>query len=118
MNNNVVFISLDRERELRFGHKALKQLVALTGKELVDIEQSFTDFEIVEKVVYCGLLRDATQRGENLKLEDMADILDQAPTYAHILEKMTLAFNAAWGVYPDQDQVGNQQAPGEVPAEK
>lgn len=118
MNNNVVFINLDRERELRFGHKALKKLVALTGKDLVEIEESFTDFEIVEKVVYCGLLNDAKERGEDLKLEDMEELLDQAPNYAHIMEQMRLAFNAAFGVTPEQDPVGNQSKPGEAPATK
>lgn len=117
MNNNVVYINLDRERELRFGHKALKSLVALTGKELVEIESEFSNLEIVEKVVYCGLLHDAKERGEDLKLEDMEDLLDKAPNYAHIMEKMTRAFNAAFGVAPHEVTEGNSE-PGEAPAER
>lgn len=107
MNNDTVFIQLDRHRELRFGHKALKTLVALTGKSLEDIEnEGFNDFDLVEKLVYCGLLHDAKENGETLKLEQMEDLLDQAPNYRHIVESVGKAFAAAFGSNPE-DLEGN-----------
>ena len=33
MDNDVVIIELDRPRELRYGYKAIKKLVAMTGKK-------------------------------------------------------------------------------------
>lgn len=38
-NTHVFIIQLDRPRELWYGHKALKTLVALTGNQIEDLEQ-------------------------------------------------------------------------------
>lgn len=97
--NDVVIIQLDRPRELRFGHKALKTLSSLTGRSIEELEPSdgFNP-EDIEKVIYCGLLSDAKKNGETLKLEDMEDLLDCAPSYQHIIERMSEAFAAAFGV--------------------
>ena len=102
-NSDLVIIHLDRPRELRFGHKALKTLVALTGKSLEEIEdEGFNDFDMVEKLVYCGLLHDAKENGETLKLEQMEDLLDQAPNFRHIVESVGKAFAAAFGAKPEE----------------
>lgn len=95
--NDVVIINLDRPRELRFGHKALKKLVALTNLSLDELDIGGMDFELIEKVMYCGLLSDAKENGEALKLEDMEDLLDQADSYQEIIDKMTEAFEKAFG---------------------
>jgi hypothetical protein len=110
MNNDVVIINLDRPRELRYGHKALKTLVALTGKTLEEIELAgFDDLELVEKLVYCGLLSDARQNGETLELAHMEDLLDAAPTYAHVVQSVQAAFRAAFGAPPEgKEQAGEQ----------
>ena len=83
--NDIVIIELDRPRMLWFGHKALKTLTALTGKKLEDFETAFQDmdFELLEKVLYCGLLTDAKANNEVLKLEEMEDLLDKAPFPSH-----------------------------------
>jgi len=44
MNNEVVTIKLDRTRVLKYGHKALKTMIALTGKSLAEF--SMTDFDL------------------------------------------------------------------------
>ena len=95
--NDVVLIELDRPRELRFGHKALKTLLAMTGKDIESIDMENLDLGEVEKYIYCGLLSDAKANGENLKLEDMEDLLDQAPSFGHVIEKLTEAFNVSFG---------------------
>lgn len=105
--SDVVIIQLDRPRELRYGHKALKTLVALTGKSLEDIERDgFGDFDTIEKMVYCGLLSDAQKNGESLHLEQMEDLLDQAPSYKAIIDAVQAAFMAAFGAKPGDE--GNQ----------
>jgi hypothetical protein len=93
--NDVVMINLDRPRQIRFGHKALKMLQAMD----IDIENVEEDFNLerLEEIMYVGLLYDAKQNNETLKLEDMEDLLDQAPTYGEITEKMQMAFTAAFG---------------------
>lgn len=112
-NNDVVILELDRPRELRYGHKALKMLTSITGMDIDNIEMESTDLGQIEKVIYCGLLSDAKANGEQLKLEDMEDLLDQAPTFAYIVEKMQEALAVSFGSLSD---MGNQQQLGENPA--
>jgi hypothetical protein len=109
MNNDVVYIDLDRKRELRYGHKSLKQLVALTGKSLEELETAgFDDLELVEKFVYCGLLKDARENNESLTMEQMEDLIDLAPTYAHVIEKIRDAFAATFGAPPEGNQAAGE----------
>lgn len=110
-NNDVVIIELDRPRELRFGHKAIKTLAAMTGKDIDELmgSDSGIDLENVEKIVYCGLLSDARANNETLRLEDMEDLLDQAPTFAHVLEKLTEATSRAFGPPAGVEESGNEQ---------
>lgn len=97
--NDVVIIHLDRPRVLRFGHKALKKLTASMGKDIENIEIDGNDLEEVEKIMYFGLLSDAQEHNENLKLEDMEDLLDKAPVWTEIMEKMQQALNNAFGQF-------------------
>ncbi len=107
--NDVVIINLDRPRVLWFGHKALKTLAALTGKD-IDAAMSMEnmDLEEIEKLMYCGLLTDARRNNETLTLEDMEDLLDQAP-YSEIIEKMQLAFQASFGNFTVGDPKNSQR---------
>lgn len=94
--NNYVFIELDRPRFVRFGHKALKQLFALTGKKIGTLTADEFDLGELEKIMYCGLMSDAKQNGENLKLEDMEDLLDHAENFNEIVESMNKALDMAF----------------------
>lgn len=95
--NDVVILNLDRPRELRYGHKALKKISAATGKSMEEMEEGNINFDDIELYLYYGLLSDARKNNEELKIEDMEDLLDQAPTYAHIMEAMQEAFTVAFG---------------------
>jgi len=96
--NDIVIINLDRPRFLRYGHKALKKMSALTNMEIDAMDKiDSLDVEEIEKIVFCGLLSDAKETGENLKLEDMEDLLDQAPSYEEVISKMTEALNKSFG---------------------
>ncbi|MED4206595.1 hypothetical protein [Neobacillus mesonae] len=95
--NDVIMIDLDRPREIRFGHKALKRMTAALGKDINNIEIDASNLEEFEKIMYFGLMSDAVKNNETLKLEDMEDLLDQAKTFGEIIEKMNLALNAAFG---------------------
>lgn len=109
-NNDTVILHLDRPRELKFTHSALKKAVAMTGKSLEEIENSgFMDFDLIEKITFCAMLKDARDNGETLKAEDMEDLLDHADTWADIVEAVSRAFMYAFGVDPDQQPAGNLQ---------
>ena len=94
--NPMVIINLDRPRFLRFGHKALKQLGALTGKKLEEMDENDFDLADLEKVIWCGLQADAKEHGEVLKLEDMEDLLDQAESFGEIMEAMNKALEISF----------------------
>jgi hypothetical protein len=93
--NTTVVINLDRPRFLKFGHKALKKLGALTGKSMNNMDDEF-DLAEIEKVMWCGLMADAKENGEDLKLEDMEDLLDLADPYNDVIEAMNKALGQAF----------------------
>jgi hypothetical protein len=95
-NNTMVVVHLDRPRFIRFGHKALKQLGALTGKKIEDMDESNFDLADLEKIMWCGLQSDARENNEELKLEDMEDLLDSAESFGDIMEAMNKALEKAF----------------------
>ena len=101
--NDVVIIELDKPRILRFGHKALKTLGAMTGKTLNVLleDMKSMDFENIEVICYFGLISDAKMKGEELKLEDMEDLLDLAQ-FNVVIELMMKAINASFGAKGEQ----------------
>lgn len=95
--NDVVMIELDRPRELFLGHKALKRLSALLGKPLAELDTEKFSSEEIEKVMYCLMLKDAKEHGEDLKLEQMEDLLDMVK-FGEVISKMSEAFEVGFGV--------------------
>lgn len=107
MNNDVVIIELDRPRVLKYGYKAIKTLVAMTGKDIEDVVNSEDmNFEDIEKIIYCGLLSDARANNEDLKLDQVEDLLDLKPLN-YSMEKMSEAFTVAFG--EPEDIVKNEK---------
>ncbi|WP_028609735.1 hypothetical protein [Paenibacillus harenae] len=97
-NNDVIFVDLDKKRELRFGHKAIKRMLASSNKSVEDMEnEQDLDIEELELIFYYGLERDARENGETLTMEMMEDILDCAPSYEYLMDKMQQAFAKAMG---------------------
>ena len=94
--NNLIVINLDRPRFVKFGHKALKQLGTLTGKKLEEMDENDFDLADLEKIMWCGLQADARENGEQLKLEDMEDLLDSAESFGEIMEAMNKALEVAF----------------------
>jgi len=97
--NDIVIINLDRPRVLWYGHKALKTLCAMTGKKLSEFDDLLTDFDLenMEKIMYCGLMKDALINNEVLKLEDMEDLLDKGEFHSN-MAKFNEAWSSAFGV--------------------
>jgi hypothetical protein len=87
-NNDLIVVHLDRPRFVKFGHKALKQLTKLTGKKLEQMDENDFDLADLEAIMWCGLQADAREHGEDLKLEQMEDLLDSASSFGDIMEVM------------------------------
>lgn len=94
--NTEVIVYLDRPRFVRFGHRALKKLGVLTGKKMSNLDENDFDMEDIEKIMFCGLLADAQQNGEDLKLENMEEILDSAGSFGDIVEAMNKGLEMAF----------------------
>jgi hypothetical protein len=94
--NTEVVIYLDRPRFVRFGHKALKKLGILTGRKMSQLDEDDFDMADLEKIMYCGLMSDAKEHNEDLKLEDMEDLLDSAESFGDIMEVMNKALEQAF----------------------
>jgi hypothetical protein len=95
--NTEVVVHLDRPRFLRFGHRALKKLSSMTGKKLTEsINNKEFSLEELETIMWCGLLSDAKENNETLKLEDMEDLLDSAPNFNHLITAMNEALDNAF----------------------
>jgi hypothetical protein len=94
--NPMVIVNLDRPRFVRFGHKALKQLGTLTGKKLEEMDENDFDLGDLEKIMWCGLQADAKEHGEELKLEDMEDLLDSAESFSDIMTAMHQALEQSF----------------------
>lgn len=107
-NNDVVIINLDRPREVRYGHRALKTLCAMLGKSFEDMGQVLANPgpEELEQIMYCGLLSDAKKNDEVLKLEQMEDLLDLAQPYTDITDAMNKAIEMA---FPEVEEIKNPQ---------
>lgn len=110
--NDVVIIELDRPRTLWYGHKALKTLCAMTGATLDTIGEKIQmgTLEDIETIMYCGLLTDARNNNETLKLENMEELLDHA-TYTEIIEKMTYALTSSLGGNEEKNKQGTVAKP-------
>ncbi|MEG0133407.1 MAG: hypothetical protein RR891_07645 [Clostridium sp.] len=106
--NDVVIIELDRPRQLWFGHKAIKTLGALTGKDFDAMDMNNMDLGEIEKIMYCLLLKDAKENNEILKLEDMEDLLDCAP-FGVVTEKLYEAITVGMGSMNEGESGKNLQ---------
>lgn len=95
--SKAVMIKLDRERELRFGHKALKKLTASMGDGGISaLEKEDFSFDELETIFFYGFEADARKNGEVLKQEDMEDLLDLTD-YGTLIDAMQEAMEAAFG---------------------
>lgn len=103
-HNNKVFITLDRPRELWFGHKAQKCMQAMFALNPEELDTRHMNPEVTERVMYAMLLRDAEAHGEQLKLEDMEALLDHARP-GKIIRKINEALVAAFAA--DDEDIEN-----------
>jgi hypothetical protein len=108
-NNDLVMITLDRPRYLWCGHRAMKTITALTGKNIAELDTEKVSMADLEIIMYALLLRDARENGEDLRLEQMEDLLD-CVQFGELTAKMTAAFEAAFdAVKPELTAGGGEK---------
>ena len=113
-NNDKVYINLDRPRELWFGIKAQKMLQSVYGISPEELVEQTVTLDLVVKVLYCALQRDAAAHGETLTEQQAEDLLDGVRP-KKLLKKFTECINAAFADEDDEDAApeheGNPTAP-------
>lgn len=111
-NNDTVILTLDRPRELHFRHKEMKRLQAMFHID-PDSVDNISDAETVEKVMFIMLERDAREHGEDLKIEEMEDLLDMAPRYGSVIDAMMRRLTLSFA--PDDDPDATAEETGGDP---
>jgi hypothetical protein len=94
--NTVVILNLDRPRKLRYGHMALKKMLNILNTTMDEFNLDNFSMDELETILWCGLTNDAIEHGEDLKLEDMEKLLDQADSFGEIIIAMNKAINFAF----------------------
>lgn len=72
--NDVVILELDRPRELRLGHKALKRFSALTGCSMQQMQDEIQQYDRMALMIYVMLSEDEP----DLTPEAVDDLIDRA----------------------------------------
>lgn len=97
--NDVVMIELDRPRELKLGHKALKRFSALTGSSMADMETEIQHYDKLACLMYVMLAIDGEKRGETLTPDQVDDLLEAVP----IQKQLRLCMAAIQAAFEDPD---------------
>ena len=110
--NDVVILDLDRPRELRLGHKALKRFSALTNCSMADMEKEIQHYDKMSCLIWVMVTEDQTAHGEEMMTpEKLDDLLDAVP-----IPKLTnLCSKAIQAAFVDEDAESEAGREGDPP---
>ena len=80
-NNDMVMIELDRPRELKLSHKALKRFSSLTDCSMADLDSAIMHYDKMATLMYVMLAVDAEKHGETLTPDQADDLLENVPLW-------------------------------------
>lgn len=112
-----VTVMLDRPREMKLSHKAMKKFAAITGCSLEDMDVILQNPTKLEALYYVGLQEDARQNGEALTSNMMENILDnQTPgvLIAAAAKAVELAYDVSDDVGGEGDEGNGTAAAGTI----
>lgn len=104
-NNDVVFINLDKPRELKLTHSVLKRFAAKKGVSVDDIDTVLAGYTGMVDLIYEMLLREDPDLTEE-KYEELLDYV----TIKEIMDAGRAAVEASFGT-KEGDQEGNPPDP-------
>nr|DAP67854.1 MAG TPA: hypothetical protein [Caudoviricetes sp.] len=100
----MVILTLDRPRELKFSHKAMRQFSALTRVKIPELQEAVQRYDLMATAVYCML----AAQDESLTPEMVETMLEQVPVL-EVYRKAVDAVSEALGRGGEDDD-----APGET----
>lgn len=107
----MVILNLDKPRELKFSHKAMRKFSALTQTPLTELKEAVTRYDLMSAAVYCML----SAADETLTPEQVDDMLERLPplkVYTAAVEAVTEALNDGETPGEDEDGDGAENPPG------
>ena len=111
--NDVVILDLDKPRELRLGHKALKRFSALTGCSMQQMQDEIQRYDRLAQLVYVMLSEDQP----DLTPEGVDDLIDLAERRKvnplRVKDLMVAVSSAIQSAFVDEDAEGPED--GEDP---
>ena len=108
--NDVVILELDRPRELRLGHKALKRFSALTNCSMADMEQEIQRYDKLSCLLWVMVTQDQIDHDEDMMTpEQLDDLLDAVPI-PKLTKLCSMAIEAAF-VDEDAEKAGEADPP-------
>lgn len=105
--NDVVLIELDRPRELKLGHKAMKRFSALTGSSMADMEDEIQRYDKLACLMYVMLAVDAEKHGETLTPDQVDDLLENVPITRQLRLCMAAIQAAFEGLDASEEETGD-----------
>lgn len=105
----MVILHLDKPRELKFSHKAMRKFSALTQTPLTELRAAVTRYDLMTTAVYCML----SVADETLTPGQVDDMLEQLPP----LKVYTAAVEAVSEAMDDGEEAGEDGDASENPPE-
>lgn len=107
----MVILNLDKPRELKFSHKAMRQFCALTKVSMPGLQQAVQRYDLMATAVYCML----AAQDDSLTPGQVEDMLDKLPVL-EIYAKAVEAVNEALGGGDDENDPSGDEAEENPPA--
>lgn len=94
---SLVILNADRPRILKAGLGEMAKLEAMTGTNMINMDDCLQTFTGIRKAAYCFMLKDAKAHGEKLTIDkevlepgeiDIDDVLDEAGTFDVLVDKL------------------------------
>lgn len=86
----MVILNLDKPRELKFSHKAMRQFCALTRVSMPELREAVQRYDLMTTAVYCMLAAQDSSLTPN-QVEDMLDELPVLEVYTKAVEAVSEA---------------------------
>lgn len=92
----MVILNLDKPRELKFSHKAMRQFCALTKTSMPELREAVQRYDLMTTAVYCMLAAQDSSLTPN-QVEDMLDELPVLEVYSKAVEAVSEALGGEDG---------------------
>lgn len=99
-------VTLDKERNFKFGMRALRNAERRMGRAIMGMDLSTLTMDDIGTLAWCGLIHEDNK----LTVDNVIDLIDDYSSLAEILEIVGNAIQEAFGVKVDEQE--NEETDG------